>query len=183
MSLEFSHGRGIAKFSHASGGFRALVRLLIWRIGKVFGCRQIKNRLGRYHDGELPPDERLLVERHLQDCRLCGQELEEIRKLSMSFQRALVIPPVPEDLVPRILAQAGAQAGAPFSALDVFRLWRGWSLSMRLAAMAVAAAACYIGLVIGSASLPSRRSAGDEMQWVGMASRGPITTAYVGTTR
>ena len=146
------------------------------------GCRQIKNRLGRYYDGELPLTECLLVKRHLQDCRLCSRELEEIRKLSMSFQRALVIPPVPEALAHRIMAQAREQAGGTLPAWGLFRFWRDWSLSMRFAAVAVSATACYIGLAIGSASLLSR-SAGDEMQWIGLTSRGPIVTAYVGENR
>jgi hypothetical protein len=54
---------------------------------------------------------------------------------------------------------------------------------MRFAAAGVAAAAIYIGLAIGNASPPSPRSAGDEMQWIGLTSRGPIVTAYVGAKR
>ena len=149
----------------------------------MFDCRQIKSRLGRYHDGELPPAERLLVESHLQGCRLCSQELEDIREVSSAFQRTLVTPKVPVALALRISAQARAQAAAAFSAWDLLQFWRGWSFSMRFAAVAVSAAACYIGLVIGSASLPSSRSAGDEMQWIGLTSRGPIVAAYVGANR
>ncbi len=149
----------------------------------MFDCSQIKTRLGRYHDGELPPAERLLVESHLPGCRLCSQQLEEIRQFSTAFQRALVTPTVPVALAHRIMAQARVQAAANSSAWDPLGFWRGWSFSMRFAAVAVSAAACYIGLVIGSASLPSSRSAGDEMQWIGMTSRGPIVAAYVGANR
>ncbi len=149
----------------------------------MFDCRQINNRLGRYHDGELPLAERLLVESHLQGCRLCSQQLDEIRDVSRIFQQALVIPPVPGALAHRIMAQAHAQAAATSSAWDLLVFWRDWSFSMRFAAVAVSVAACYLGLVIGSASLPSPRSAGDEMQWVSMTSRGPIVAAYVGGKR
>jgi anti-sigma factor RsiW len=149
----------------------------------VFDCRQIKTRLGRYHDGELPHAERLLVESHLQGCRLCSQELEEIRQFSTAFQRALVTPTVPVAMAHRIMAQARAHAGGTSRPRDLFRFWSDWSFSMRFAAVAVSAAACYIGLVIGSALLPSSRSAGDEMQWIGLTSRGPIVTAYVGANR
>ena len=149
----------------------------------MFDCRQIKTRLGRYHDGELPPAESLLVESHLQGCRLCSQQLEAIRQFSTAFQRALVTPPVPVALAHGIMAQAHAQAAATSPAWDLLSFWRGWSFSMRFAAVAVSAAACYLGLVIGSASLPSPGSAGDEMQWIGMTSRGPIVAAYVGAKR
>lgn len=149
----------------------------------MFDCRETKTRLGRYFDGELPPAERLLVESHLQDCRLCSLELEEIRQFSMAFQGAIVTPEPPSAMAQRIMAQARAQEEAAFSARDLYRLWGNWPLSMRFAAVAVSVAACYIGLVIGSASLPSRRPAGDEMQWIGMTSRGPIVAAYVGAKR
>jgi len=99
----------------------------------MFDCRQIKRRLGRYHDGELPPAERVLVERHLQNCRLCSQELEEIREVSGAFQRVLVIPPVPRALTQRILAQARARrrhfpssgSGPVLERLVVFNAVRG----------------------------------------------------------
>ena len=149
----------------------------------MFDCRQIKRRLGRYHDGELPPAERVLVERHLQGCQLCSQELEGIREVSRAFQRGLVIPPVPPALTHRIMAQAHAHAGRTSRARDLFRFWSDWSFSMRFAAVAISAAACYIGLVLGSASLPSSRSLGDETQWIGMTSRVPIVTAYMGSVR
>ncbi len=149
----------------------------------MFDCRQTKTRLGRYHDGELPPAERLLVESHLQGCSLCSKELEEIRQFSTAFQGALVTPTVPVALAHRIMAQVHAQEKTTFSAWDLFRFWRDWPFSIRFAAVAVSVAACYIGLVIGRASLPSSRSAGDDLQWIGMTSRGPIVAAYVGAKR
>jgi len=149
----------------------------------MFDCRQIKRRLGRYHDGELPPAERVLVERHLQNCRLCSQELEEIREVSGAFQRVVVIPPVPLALTQRIMAQARARAGGTSRVRDLARFWSDWSFSMRFAAVAISAAACYVGLVLGTASLPSSRSVGDETQWIGMTSREPIVAAYMGAVR
>lgn len=146
-------------------------------------CRFSKNRLGRYHDGELSSVERLRVEQHLRDCRACSDELAEIRRFSGAFQQALATPAVPEGLVQRIMARAHMQIGGARVAWDALWLWRGWSLSMRFAAAGVAAAAIYIGLAIGNASPPSPRSAGDEMQWIGLTSRGPIVTAYVGAKR
>jgi len=146
----------------------------------VFDCRQIKGRLGRYHDGELPPAERPLVEGHLQGCRRCSEELKEIREISSAFQDTLAALPVPEGLVQGIMARARIQTGGAAVAWDRLWFWRSWPFSMRFAAAGVAAAACYIGLVIGSASLPSSRLAGDEMRWLDMTSGGSIVTAYVG---
>ena len=146
-------------------------------------CRAIKSRLGRYHDGELPPDERPLVESHLEVCRTCGEELAEIRRYSEALQQAIAVPPVPEGMVQRIMTRAHMQTGGERVPGNWLWSWRDWSLSMRFAAAGVAAAACYIGLVIGSASPPSSRSAIDEAQWIGLTSRGPIVTAYVGANR
>jgi hypothetical protein len=81
------------------------------------------------------------------------------------------------------MAQARAHAGGTCRVRDLFRLWSDWSFSMRFAAVAISAAACYIGLVLGGASLPSSRSVGDETQWIGMTSREPIVTAYMGAVR
>jgi anti-sigma factor RsiW len=149
----------------------------------VSSCRPIKSRLGRYHDGELPPDKRLLVERHLEMCRACGEELAEIRRYTEAFQQALTLPPVPEGMVQRIMIRAQMQTHGHDTAWEWLWFWRDWSLSLRVAAAGVAAAACFIGLVIGSASLPSSRPAGDEMEWVGLTSMGPLVTAYVEDNR
>jgi anti-sigma factor RsiW len=145
-------------------------------------CRAIKALLGRYFDGELPPFEHRLVDDHLKECSRCSAELQELHEIAGAFHQETSGPPVPSDLTQRIMERARTQVGVAARECNFLWFWKNWSLSMRFAAVAVAATACYIGIVIGSASLSAWRS-GDEMQWVGMTSREPIVTAYVGSTR
>jgi anti-sigma factor RsiW len=146
-------------------------------------CSAIKAGLGRYFDGELPPRERRLVEDHLKQCSRCSAELQELREIAGVFHQVMPTPPVPSDLTQRIMGTARAQVGSTARDWDFLGFWKNWSLSMRFAALAVAAAACYIGIVIGSSSLTSTRPASDEMKWIDMSSRGPIVTAYEGSAR
>jgi anti-sigma factor RsiW len=143
-------------------------------------CRTIQNRLGRYFDGELSPVEHRLVADHLKQCSRCSQDLQEIRAIAGAFQEGMPAPPIPSTLNQRIMARARAQVGSAPSAWSFLLFWKNWSFSMRLAAMGVAAAACYVGLVIGSSSQSPNRSTGAEMKWIGMTSQGPIVKAYMG---
>jgi anti-sigma factor RsiW len=143
----------------------------------VSRCRVIEKRLGRYLDGELPPEDRRVVDSHLVTCTRCGEELAEIRRLSGYFQEAFAVPPAPEGMVQRIMARAEIDGSR--MAWNSLWFWRDWSLSMRFAAAGVTAAAIYIGLAIGTASLPVSRPAGDEMQWIGLTSRAPLVAAYM----
>jgi len=145
-------------------------------------CRATQNRLGRYFDGELSPVERTLVEDHLKQCSRCSADLQEIHEVAGVFHEGIA-PPVPSDLTQRIMEKAREQVDSALPGYSLLWFWKNWSFPMRFAAVAVAAAACYIGIVIGSASLPSTRRTGDEFKWIGMTSRGPIVTAYVGSSQ
>lgn len=147
----------------------------------MLDCRAIQNRLGRYFDGELSPVERRLVENHLKQCTQCSADLQEIREIAGVFQEGIPALPVPSDLTQRIMEKARTHVDRALPGSSLHWFWKNWSFSKRFAALGVAAAACYIGLLFGSASLPSTRRAGDEMQWIGITSRGPIVTAYVGS--
>ena len=146
-------------------------------------CLAIKNRLGRYFDGELSPAECRLVEDHIKRCSRCSQDLQEIREIAGVFKEGVPALPTPSDLTRKIMERARLQVDDTLSRRGFWAPWKNWSFSMRLASVAVTAAACYLGLVIGSTSLASAPSAGDEMRWIGMTTRGPIITAYVGSDR
>ena len=143
-------------------------------------CRAIKDRLGRYFDRELSHSERRLIEDHLKQCDRCRADLQEIRYIAGIVREGMPVPPVPSGLSRRIMAEARAQVGNAPSAWSFLLFWKNWSFSMRLAAMGVAAAACYVGLAIGSSSQPSTRPTSAEMKWIGMTSQGPIVKAYMG---
>jgi anti-sigma factor RsiW len=146
-------------------------------------CRAIKSKLGRYFDGELPPIERRSVEDHLKSCSRCRVELQEIREVADAFQEGISAPPVPSDLPQRIMEKARTRVGVVPAGGDLIWFWKNWSFSLRFAAVAVAAAACYIGIVIGSVLLPPARQASDEIKWVGITSQGPIVSAYIGSAQ
>jgi anti-sigma factor RsiW len=150
---------------------------------KMSDCHAIQGRLGRYFDGELSPVEHRLVEDHLKHCGRCSQDLQEIRAIVEAFQEGMSVPPVPSDLNRRIMAKARVQAERVPSVWSFLWFWKSWSFSMRLAAMGVAAAACYVGLIIGDSSQPSTRSTGAEIKWIGMTSQGPIVKAYIGSAQ
>jgi anti-sigma factor RsiW len=146
-------------------------------------CQRIRNSLGRYFDGELSNTEGCLVEEHLKHCSQCSEELQQIHEIAGAFQEGMPVPPVPPNLIVRIMGEARAQIDGGLPGWSFLLFWRNWSFSMRLAALGVAAVACYVGLVISSGSLPSTRPAGAEMRWIGMTSQEPIVKAYLGRTR
>jgi anti-sigma factor RsiW len=146
-------------------------------------CRGIRRRLGRYIDGELTSSERRSVEDHLEQCSRCKASLEEIREISGIFQERLTVPPALPDLTRRIMEKAQSQIDSSVVGWSFLLFWRDWSLSMRFAALGVAAAACYIGICMGTASLAPARRTSDEMKWVDMSSREPIVSAYEGSAR
>ena len=163
---------------------RAFITAITKRKGNQMpDCRAINKKLGRYFDGELPPIERRSVDDHLERCSRCRTELQGIREVVDAFQEGISVPPVPSDLAQRIMGKARTRVGIASAGWGLIWFWKKWSFSMCFAAVAVAAAACYIGIVIGGASPPSVRQTGDEMRWIDMSSRGPIVTAYEGSTR
>ena len=72
-------------------------------------CNQIEDRLSAYHDGELEPEERERVERHLRDCARCQEELRCIQKVDERMRR-LWIPDwaEPEPVVAAVRARSAA---------------------------------------------------------------------------
>ena len=55
----------------------------------------IHERVYDYADGSMPPDERSLFERHLQTCRQCGEELQQLSAVMDGLSRLpRSIPPL-----------------------------------------------------------------------------------------
>jgi anti-sigma factor RsiW len=146
-------------------------------------CRGMRDRLGRYFDGELSDTERLKVDDHLKQCSRCRSDLQEIGEVAAIFREEMPVPSIPVNLTRRIMDKAQVEVANDLPGRGFLLFWRNWPLSMRFAALAVAVAACYIGIFLGSSSLTSIRQEGNEMKWVDMSSRGPIITAYEGGAR
>ncbi len=62
-----------------------------------------EGQVHRYHDGELPADERESLEAHLQKCPECGRLHAELRQLSGLVSRAMLAE-MPAALVQRVQA-------------------------------------------------------------------------------
>lgn len=68
-------------------------------------CRKVISYLNAYADGELPEKQRLSVKDHLRACETCRRRLEEIRSLEILFHNSHPVPPVPDRLAARIMAE------------------------------------------------------------------------------
>jgi anti-sigma factor RsiW len=147
----------------------------------MIDCEVVQQKLGRFLDRELPLEESAVLHAHIEGCSRCQQELKALQDLS-AFLDAVPLPPVPAGTVDGILAHV-RQEVKPRKSWGALGFWKPWPIAMRFAAAGTAIAACLIGLMLGSAtSFPANRARGD-MAWVGLASGGSITSAYMGAPR
>lgn len=132
----------------------------------MFSCVGIRRQLSAYLDGELSPQRRTAVERHLVRCRSCRATLESLRRLERPLQ-AVEIPPVGPDLAWRIVAEARKRRNARGEP-SVIPLHRGSSASRTWAFRGAAAAVLVFGLGLGS-----------YMGWSAKRSTAQVMTAQV----
>ena len=65
-----------------------------WSKGpKVTGCNSVRELLSSYIDGELSVRERQFVDRHIESCQLCREELESLQKTINLVQHIPAIEP------------------------------------------------------------------------------------------
>jgi anti-sigma factor RsiW len=106
-------------------------------------CSRIRSNLAEYVDGDLPPDERLSVEKHLCTCSACKREAELLRR-AMCASVSLLRHPHPEDRFAALRRQmaeadlADAQRKWTRPRLGSGRVLRGLAVAAVLA-LAVAA--------------------------------------------
>lgn len=106
---------------------------------------ELCNELDVYHDGELPPAERALVEKHLRGCGACAVRLAELRALGL-----FLTPPAQltgRDISAAVLARLPASAGPEL----LRRTLRGW---WKVPALALASCAAY-ALCVETGLIPS----------------------------
>ena len=118
-------------------------------------CRRIISYLNAYVDGELPGRRRRIVETHLAECGSCRVRLEEILGIDALFEGALPVPPVPDGLAARIMAEARRRqpVKVPVSpsllpVWSLLQLMDGFSAPLRLAACATVLLALVTGLAL-----------------------------------
>jgi len=117
-------------------------------------CAQAQGQLSAFADGELAELERLGVERHLEDCAACRQELEELRRLSAFLERHG--RQVPEPPAWEAVAATVADRSPPAAAL---RAWRraDFAIAASLATLAL------LGLLVARLSSgPEPRLSGTD---------------------
>jgi anti-sigma factor RsiW len=59
-------------------------------------CRQVKDKLSAFQDGELSPRERERVSEHLERCPACRERYAEIEKVWQALEGLPEIPPDPD---------------------------------------------------------------------------------------
>ncbi len=94
-------------------------------------CAEVRESLSPWLDGELSPEVRTLVDRHLASCDACLRELAQLEALERALA-ALPVPPLPEGLPERVAARLPRPS-------------RHWWQSMALAASLI------LGIVLGGA--------------------------------
>ena len=155
-------------------------------------CEHIRKKLNAYMDGELPEKQRPIVEAHLASCESCRRQLEDIRGIDELFQGTLSVPPVPDGLVARIMAEARRKQpmGIPekHSLLPVWNPLQ-WiaelSASMRLAACATVILALVAGLSLDGGQITGRNASIEPeknlygLEWFDPAPPDSIGSVYI----
>jgi mycothiol system anti-sigma-R factor len=73
-------------------------------------CREAVERLYHYLDGELTPERRVVIQRHLDDCHDCIEAFEFEAELRIAVSRSCR-DPVPESLIIRVAQAISFEAG------------------------------------------------------------------------
>ena len=97
-------------------------------------------RLSAYHDGELLPAERSIVEAHLRDCPSCAAELAAIRRTSGAFAATSPREPSHEQLL-QLAQSVRAEAS---DARMLLRLFRGTAVAAGVLLACALAAGVYL---------------------------------------
>ncbi len=148
----------------------------------MLDCRDVVTDLGRFLDGELPPQDSSLVEAHIRDCPGCRRELLALQSLSASLE-TLTAPPVPAGISDEIMLRIRGQHHESRKNWGILEFWKPWPVAMRLSAAGVAAAAFAIGLMLGSATSRPPSQTQSDMAWVGLSAGSMIASAHLEAVR
>ena len=81
-------------------------------------CKKIAACLNAYVDGELSEKMSRGIEAHLTTCEVCRSRLEDIKRIDELFKTNLPVPPVPDRLAGRIMAEARKRKSIRISKRD-----------------------------------------------------------------
>ena len=118
-------------------------------------CRQVERKLSPFIDGELEELERLGLERHLESCAACRQELELLTEASGLLReegRSVPAPP-PWEAVRRTLAASGKPR-------SIWKRWLGFDRAIAASIGLLALAGLLFAVVRGEWPPGTERTAG-----------------------
>jgi putative zinc finger protein len=114
-------------------------------------CREWRESLGAYVLGQLPDDERIRLEAHLEGCPSCSAEIEQLSSLVRPMSLA---DPARFDTAPALPAALGARVATAIGRERLSRRRRRFSLGVALGGATAAVAAVLVLFVIGGSSPP-----------------------------
>ena len=137
------------------------------------GCRPWRELLGAYALGHLPKDERTGVAAHLDGCRACSDELDELRPVALALPAAdpahlRARPAPPADLGDRVAATIRTARSS-----QVRRRWR-----LGVGAAVAAALVAVTTLAVAAALRPDRGEGREEFAFPSLPP-GVEATAYL----
>jgi len=107
-------------------------------------CNEIEEKLSDYMDDLLPPEEKALVEQHLNVCSGCKTALQELKQTVMSMKGIEDIEPPPwleQKIMAKVREEAGKKKGI------VHTLFPGINFTIPVKA-AAAVAVCIVGFLV-----------------------------------
>ena len=111
-------------------------------------CDRTQRLMDRYLGEDLSPHERESFEVHLRDCGNCQQQLADLRRLAETLQ-SVPAPPVPRDLVGRVMARARQEIQGPRHSVAAGSDFSRWRERVGVSGLANAVAAVAAGLLLG----------------------------------
>jgi anti-sigma factor (TIGR02949 family) len=120
-------------------------------------CAEIRERLSAYVDGELPPDEAVVVAEHLTSCAACAREYDAVLQTVRTLREGLVRHRAPDVLRARVRAALRDESATTRVATPAPR-GRSWTRWRAPVAAALAIAIASSGLTLLAAGGGSRSS-------------------------
>ncbi|OGR87868.1 MAG: hypothetical protein A3J74_06335 [Elusimicrobia bacterium RIFCSPHIGHO2_02_FULL_57_9] len=99
-------------------------------------CRELKELLSAYADGQASSEEQVLLLAHLEGCPACRRELKLFQTMKTALRR-VCSPAVPADLRAALLAQAARRRSKPTPWLKRAPVGVGFSLAFAAAVLAI----------------------------------------------
>jgi anti-sigma factor RsiW len=108
-------------------------------------CRDAKQKLNAWVDGELPEKAAARLSRHLEVCPSCAREAKALQHLAAALARLPAVPP-PAHLSQTTLRRYRREMEKP----GLVEWWRGLGLLMRGAVCSAATGGLVLGVGLGS---------------------------------